>query len=96
MSGVIAVSMSHPLTWVHDKQAVRAFEDAITLEMALLEPIAWLVKCLEYSMGTVSNVTLYWLATQAMLNDYFTNPKKHNKLMLTEEIIHDIHGIMNG
>ncbi|KAG8717702.1 hypothetical protein FRC11_003711, partial [Ceratobasidium sp. 423] len=64
--------------------------------MALLEPIAQSVKCLEYSMVTVSDVTLYWLATQAMLNDYFTDPEKCNKLMLTEEIICDVRGIMNG
>ncbi|KAG8726377.1 hypothetical protein FRC11_000261, partial [Ceratobasidium sp. 423] len=95
-SGVIAVDVNHPLAWLCDKQAVRAFEDAITLEMALLEPIACSVKCLESSMVTMLNVTLYWLATQATLNDYFTDPEKRDELMLTEGIICDVHGIMNG
>ncbi|EUC67579.1 DUF659 family protein, partial [Rhizoctonia solani AG-3 Rhs1AP] len=95
-SGVVAVNASHPLAWLRDKQAVRAFEDAISLEMALLEPIARSIKCLESSMSTVADVTLFWLATQATLNDYFTDPEKRDELILTEDIIRDVRGIMNG
>ncbi|KEP46427.1 hypothetical protein V565_199460 [Rhizoctonia solani 123E] len=95
-SGVIAANNSHPLFWLRDKQAVRAFEDTLRQEMALLEPLARSVKCLESSASTVADVALFWLATQATLKDLSTDPLKRDELMLTEELIANVRRIMNA
>ncbi|KAG9076086.1 hypothetical protein FRC06_009715, partial [Ceratobasidium sp. 370] len=93
---VILVKPGHPLYWMRDKQAVRAFEDSLRLEMALLEPFARSVKCLESSASTPADVCLFWLASQATLNDMFTDSDKRADLMISEETIGDVRAIMNG
>ncbi|QRV83798.1 hypothetical protein RhiJN_11814 [Ceratobasidium sp. AG-Ba] len=46
-TNVIRTTPTHPLAFLKDPQARRSFVDALQLEMALLEPFARSVKCLE-------------------------------------------------
>ncbi|KAG9095830.1 hypothetical protein FRC06_009372, partial [Ceratobasidium sp. 370] len=95
-SQVILVKPGHPLYWMRDKQAVRAFEDSLRLEMALLELFARSVKCLESSASTPADICLFWLACQATLNDIFTDSDKQADLMISEDTIGDVRAIVNG
>jgi hypothetical protein len=96
MLSIVLNLKGHPLLWMRDKPAVRTFEDLLRQEMALLEPFARSVKCLESSASTPADVCLFWLASQATLNDLFTDSDKRGELMLVEETISDVREIVNG
>ncbi|KAG9094908.1 hypothetical protein FS749_011541 [Ceratobasidium sp. UAMH 11750] len=64
--------------------------------MALLKPFARAVKCLESSASTPADVCLFWLASQATLNDIFIDSDKRADFMISEETIGDVRAIVNG
>ncbi|KAG8785226.1 hypothetical protein FRC12_017838 [Ceratobasidium sp. 428] len=79
-----------------DKRALRMFEDTLRLELAILEPFARSVKCLESSASTPADVCLFWLASQATLQDLFLDDEKCIDLGLDEDTKGDIRAIANG
>ncbi|CAE6442050.1 unnamed protein product [Rhizoctonia solani] len=94
--GVIKIGDNDKLAWLKEPDKVRSFEDGLQLIRALLRPFARSVTCLKSTAATPGDVCSFWLACLASLNDLFIDPVRCRRLKLTQGLISDIYGIVNG
>ena len=79
-----------------DRDLQRKTQDRLEQLVAVLEPIARAVKCLESSHSTPADVYLFWLAILATLEELFEkNDDPVVGVRLLQSVINDIRNIVN-
>jgi hypothetical protein len=81
--------------WMIDRLEVHIFENTLTQLVAVLQPLARALKCLESTQTTVSDVYVFNLAILASYLDMFMDNNKVDGLHLPDNIIEETQGIIN-
>ncbi|CAK5275996.1 unnamed protein product, partial [Mycena citricolor] len=94
-SGVVAVNKKNKsgrdLSWIRNLREYSDFEIKLRQLVAVLEPIARAIKCLEGSQVTVGDVWMFFVAITAVLDQLFAE----DTLSIPEDTQEDVRGLVN-
>jgi hypothetical protein len=79
-----------------DRSPVQRFTEQLEQFVAVLEPLARSIKCLESSHSTAADVYHFWLAVLARYQERFEANNTLQGIGLPESVIEDIKSIVNG
>ncbi|KAF8593692.1 hypothetical protein BDV93DRAFT_584071, partial [Ceratobasidium sp. AG-I] len=92
-SGVLSLNSIY---WMLDLATLQKFTEQLRQFVAVLEPLARSIKCLESSHSTAADVYLFWLAVLARYHELFIGNNTLQGIGLPGSVMKDIKSIING